>query len=134
MIIYFNKTKKEFSNQYFENSSLILTFYLIYLTTLYIRLYLSSSFFLNLPAVNRPTIEVKIAVALVANGATSAVFGTFFVDVFAEVTFFPDEMPEFPLSAFTAAFVFLPSLRSSTVVAVTFLVEESPPVMPAFFL
>lgn len=76
MIIYFNKTKKEFSNQYFENSSLILTFYLIYLTTLYIRLYLSSSFFLNLPAVNRPTIEVKIAVALVANGATSAVFGT----------------------------------------------------------
>ena len=91
-------------------------------------------FFLNLPAVNRPTIDVKIAVALVANGATSAVFGTFFVDVFAEVTFFPDEMPAFPLSAFTAAFVFLPSLRSSTVVAVTFLVEESPPVMPAFFL
>jgi len=33
-------------------------------------------FFLNLPAVNRPTIEVKIAVALVDNGATSAVFGT----------------------------------------------------------
>ena len=41
-------------------------------------LYYSSPFFffLNLPAVNRPTIEVKIAVALVANGATSAVFGT----------------------------------------------------------